>query len=134
MRKLMNKKLNKKGFTLMEMLIVVAIIAILVAIAIPTFTSALNKAKVSADEANLRALYAETVIKALDTTDGVMTAPTFGTDNNTFTVAGATYKLQAPSATAAATVAADGTKLVITYTYKEGATTKTVTIPGGATT
>ena len=58
MRKLMNKKLNKKGFTLMEMLIVVAIIAILVAIAIPTFTGALDRAKASADAANIRAGYA----------------------------------------------------------------------------
>ena len=50
---------NKKGFTLMEMLIVVAIIVILVAIAIPTFSSALTKAKVATDEANVRAWYAE---------------------------------------------------------------------------
>lgn len=55
-------KNNKKGFTLMEMLIVVAIIAILVAIAIPTFTSALEKAKEATDEANIRAWYAEEVI------------------------------------------------------------------------
>ena len=41
----MRKMKNKKGFTLMEMLIVVAIIAILIAIAIPTFASSLNKAK-----------------------------------------------------------------------------------------
>ena len=58
MRKLMNKKLNKKGFTLMEMLIVVAIIAILVAIAIPTFSKSLNAARASADAANIRAGYA----------------------------------------------------------------------------
>ena len=47
-----------KGFTLMEMLIVVAIIAILVAIAIPTFTNQLNQAKMRTDEANARSIYA----------------------------------------------------------------------------
>ncbi len=51
-----NKK--NKGFTLMEMLIVVAVIAILVAIAIPTFTKQIHKAKVMADWANLRSFYA----------------------------------------------------------------------------
>ena len=35
---------GKKGFTLMEMLIVIAIIAILIAIAIPLFTQQLNAA------------------------------------------------------------------------------------------
>ena len=49
---------NKKGFTLMEMLIVVAIIAVLVAIAIPVLSNNLHKAKVAADWANVRALYA----------------------------------------------------------------------------
>ncbi len=52
-------KRNQKGFTLMEMLIVVAIIAVLVAIAIPTFTAQLHKARVAADWANVRAYYAQ---------------------------------------------------------------------------
>ena len=53
------KHRDNKGFTLMEMLIVVAIIAVLVAIAIPTFSGSLHKAKVAADEANVRAYYAQ---------------------------------------------------------------------------
>ena len=53
------KKNNNKGFTLMEMLIVVAIIAILVAIAIPVFTNQLEKARETTDLANIRSAYAE---------------------------------------------------------------------------
>lgn len=52
-------KTNKKGFTLAELLIVVAIIAVLVAIAIPVFTSQLEKAREAVDLANLRTAYAE---------------------------------------------------------------------------
>ena len=43
----------------MEMLIVVAIIAVLVAIAIPVYTSQMHKVRVAADKANVRAYYAE---------------------------------------------------------------------------
>ena len=64
----MRKMKNKKGFTLMEMLIVVAIIAILIAIAIPTFASSLNKARVATDEANIRCGYA-TVMATVLTSD-----------------------------------------------------------------
>ena len=39
------KQTNRKGFTLAELLIVVAIVAVLVAIAIPVFTSQLHNAK-----------------------------------------------------------------------------------------
>ena len=52
-------KENKKGFTLAELLIVVAIIAVLVAISIPIFTAQLEKSREAVDEANIRAAYAE---------------------------------------------------------------------------
>ena len=45
---------NKKGFTLIEMLVVIAIIAVLVSIIIPTVTAATDKAAAAADAANLR--------------------------------------------------------------------------------
>lgn len=50
---------RNKGFTLAELLVVVAIIAVLVAISIPIFTSQLHKSRVATDWANLRAYYAE---------------------------------------------------------------------------
>jgi len=50
-------KMNKKGFTLAELLIVVAIIAVLVAIAIPVFTTQLEKSRETTDIANLRSAY-----------------------------------------------------------------------------
>ena len=62
---MLKKLTNKKGFTLMEMLIVVAIIAVLVAIAIPTFNGALTKSKEAADVANIRAAYAEYQVQVI---------------------------------------------------------------------
>ena len=59
------KKMNKKGFTLAELLIVVAIIAVLVAVAIPVFSAQLEKSKEATDVANLRSAYAEAVADAM---------------------------------------------------------------------
>lgn len=69
---------NKKGFTLIEMLVVIAIIAVLVSVIIPTVSSATNKAKAAADAANLRAIL------------GVMNAALI-TDTMTIEEAAATY-------------------------------------------
>lgn len=55
MKGLLHKRITKKGFTLAELLIVVAILAILVAVSIPIFTSKLEDARKATDEANLRA-------------------------------------------------------------------------------
>ena len=69
----MLKKMNKKGFTLAELLIVVAIIAVLVAISIPIFTAQRKKAYLATNQANARSAYAAVEAQYLqdDTKTGV---------------------------------------------------------------
>src|SRR3990172_6344732 len=56
-RKGENEMKNKKGFTLIELMIVVAIIGILAAIAIPNFLKFQAKSKQSEAKTNLKAIY-----------------------------------------------------------------------------
>ena len=78
------KKLNKKGFTLAELLIVVAIIAVLVAIAIPIFTGALEKARYGVHKSNARSL------KSMAVADILASAgfEQYGADKKTYEVVG----------------------------------------------
>ena len=72
---IMSKRRNNKGFTLMEMLIVIAIIAILIAIALPALSKHLEKSREVVDIANVRSAYAELITEAMieDKTDLVKT-------------------------------------------------------------
>lgn len=73
----MKKLTNKKGFTLIEMLVVIAIIAILVAIIIPVVTSATDKAAAATNAANMRSFKAEIVTSYLSN-DGNVTVSDAG--------------------------------------------------------
>lgn len=74
-----------KGFTLMEMLIVIAIIAVLIAIAIPVMNAQLESARDATTLANLRSAYAQASIKVLDPNQDVANVDAPSTDSTTGT-------------------------------------------------
>lgn len=65
-KKVVNKK--KKGFTLIELIIVIAIIAILAAIAIPKFATIRHNANVTTDIANAKNIHSVVAQKLADET------------------------------------------------------------------
>ena len=96
----------KKGFTLAELLIVIAIIAVLVAISIPIFSKQLEKAKESTDIANMRNAY------ALAATSILLDENVEGTKFSTFTSSSPAYYGKSGTLTATAPKAyGKGTKV-----------------------
>lgn len=78
MKKFKSRLKNQGGFTLVEMLIVVAIIAILVAVSIPLVNSSLEKARIATDAANERAAKMAVTVEFL--TNGSTAAGTYDYD------------------------------------------------------
>lgn len=86
----MIKKLqkDKKGFTLVELVVVIAILAILAALLVPRIMGNVNDARVSRSQANARTIASEiTTHNALARVNGTATIPT------TFPVAPATHSV-----------------------------------------
>ena len=81
------KNMNKKGFTIVELVIVIAVIAILAAVMIPTFGGIISKARESAAVQQVSAAYKEA--KALALADGVINGDVIeDVDGFTFTFTG----------------------------------------------
>jgi prepilin-type N-terminal cleavage/methylation domain-containing protein len=103
------KKINRKGFTIAELLIVVAIIAVLVAIAIPVFTGALANAKHQTAVANVRSQYAEDVASYLATgskqnTTAVLNAATIGNTGASASKSAGSITITGPSGASATAI------------------------------
>ncbi|MCI7095283.1 MAG: type II secretion system GspH family protein [Clostridiales bacterium] len=62
----MKKRNNKKGFTIVELVIVIAVIAILAAVLIPTFTGVTERAKKNAAMQNARNAWTEYMTENAD--------------------------------------------------------------------
>ena len=120
------KKMNKKGFTLIEMLAVIAIIAVLVAIVVPAVGNSTEKAKEAADAANIRSIIAEVTTKGLSEGANCYKAYTL-TQTGTFDKTGITTI----GDFAIASIEAFGTsEFYIVYDNSTSAVTATATEPG----
>lgn len=118
----MKKLTSKKGFTLVEMLVVIAIIAVLVAIIIPTVSSATKKAKAATDAANLRSAKATLTIAALD-----------GSLSTYASASGADSPYDAQKLGIPTTSKSDGTNFYGNVTTNDGGVTVVVNYGGSAT-
>jgi prepilin-type N-terminal cleavage/methylation domain-containing protein len=74
----MKKLLNKKGFTLIELIVVIAIIAILAAILIPALLNYITQATIARNTANARSLYTAAALEGATSATGAITTGTIG--------------------------------------------------------
>ncbi|CAM4230976.1 prepilin-type N-terminal cleavage/methylation domain-containing protein [Erysipelothrix inopinata] len=107
--KLIKKQNNKKGFTLIELVIVIAILAILALILIPAMSGYIGSANTSKNQADARSLFTAASVVAAETKVGE------SIDAETATKAGK------PDADVKVTRnTTDGTVESITYTPEKG--------------
>ncbi len=79
---MLKKVKNKKGFTLIELMIVVAIVGILAAIAIPNFLNYQAKSQQTEAKTNLGSIFTNMVAYSAESVDGFTSATCCAAGNN----------------------------------------------------
>ena len=118
-------KKNEQGFTLIELMIVIAIIGILAAIAIPQFSAYRTRSFNSASTADVRNAATAQEAYFVDNQDYCATVAT---------LTGATYGLYLSDNVTLAVTAATTSGYTMTSTHAKGDKTFTLTGPGGTIT
>ena len=128
MLKFFNKRLhNRKGFTLIELIVVIAILAILALIAIPRLTGFQQDAKISADKATF-----ETITKSISiavVNDDVTEDVVLSTDENGVITLTSGDDITATLIENATAFKLDGNKELAGVTWVVDATTGVVSAP-----
>lgn len=131
------KKLNKKGFTIVELVIVIAVIAILAGVLIPTFATVVNRANESAAMQQAKNAYEDYLAGYADSKD-LMTDFYIKVDSGKnpyyFQVTNGQFNskaVDAPTASDAIVVSLENKSTTFT-TDTNGVVTSKVTTAGGA--
>lgn len=66
-----NNVINKKGFTLIELIVVIAILAILATIVVPNIFRSIERSRVAADQANIRSLNSITALMRITSSEDI---------------------------------------------------------------
>ena len=123
------KNNRKKGFTIVELVIVIAVIAILAAVLIPTFSNVIKKANESAVQQAAAALYREAL--ALDLADGTQDGKEGNTPIATVEGKAVTYEVNTSDDTVTVKFSYTDTAKKLTATYNGTAWTVGTADSGG---
>ena len=125
---------RKKGFTIVELVIVIAVIAILAAVLIPTFTGVINSAKESKALQAARNLWTKYTVANAQTFANVKNAYIVIDNEYVYLVKDGQFYAEAPSGEslpgADKLTAATGSGYTVLTGYSEDSGANTVTWPG----